>query len=227
MCVIWQLFPFCFSPISNGLFPLSPCNLISRFPLISTSLVLRLLCLVVNIKGVKGHLPAPSPWKWCPTGCSVQDLMNLSFRLVFPFNFLYFYHKCLGIFLYLSILNLFSFPNEKNHFMYSWSETPPCTILHNNSHNNKICSYQASQNKLDSPVRKLPSLLLTGLFSYHKPDCSLPVPSCSQDSCSSSWQDQWCIFGSAVCHASGSWECSSVQVGQQGSACLQTKRDED
>lgn len=123
MCVIWQLLPFCFSPISNGLFPLSPCNLISRFPLISTSLVLRLLCLVVNIKGVKEHLPAPSPWKWCPTGCSVQDLMNLSFRLVFPFNFLYFYHKCLGIFLYLSILNLFSFPNEKKplHVQLKWN----------------------------------------------------------------------------------------------------------
>lgn len=65
MCVIGQLFPFyCFSPISKELCPLSPCNLISRFPLISTSLFPGSLCLVVNIKGVKEHLPTPSPWKW-------------------------------------------------------------------------------------------------------------------------------------------------------------------
>lgn len=64
---------------------------------------------------------------------------------------------------------------KKNHFRYCLSETSPCTTSHNKSHNNKTRSHQASQNKPESPVRKLPSLLLTVLFSPHKPDCSLPA----------------------------------------------------
>lgn len=111
--------------------------------------------------------------------------------------------------------------------MYCLSETLPCTASHNKSHNNKTCSYGASQNKPGSPMSKLPFLLLTVLFSAHRPDCSLPVPSCSQDSCSSTWQDLWCVSECVVCHAAGSWECSSVQVGEQGPACLQAKGDED
>lgn len=125
-------------------------------------------------------------------------------------------------------VNFVFFPKlKKTHFMYCLSETPPYTTSHNKSHNNKTCSYPASQNKPESLGRKLPCLLLTVLFSPHEPDCSLPVPSCSQDSCSSAWQDLWCVSGCVVCHAAGSWECSSVQVGQQGPACLQAKGDKD
>lgn len=199
MCVIWQLFHFyCFSPTSKELCPLSPCNLISRFPLISTSLVPRFLCLVVNAKGVKEHLPTPSAWKGAP-----QVVLSRTWRMhhLVLFSLLTCRISITSVGAYFYICQFwicFLFQMKKPHFMNCWSETPPFTVSHNNSHNNKTSSYQASPNKLDSPVRKLPSLLLTVLFSPHKPDCSLPVPSCSEDSCSSAWQDLWCISGRVV-----------------------------
>lgn len=58
-----------------------------------------------------------------------------------------------------------------------------------------------------------------------------PVPSQSpaapKPAAPVAWQDPWRGSGHVVCRAASSWACSPAQVGQQGSACLRAKGEED
>lgn len=58
-----------------------------------------------------------------------------------------------------------------------------------------------------------------------------PVPSQSpaapKPAAPAAWQDPRPGSGHVVCPAASSWACSPTQVGQQGSACLWAKGEED